>query len=85
VPPLGFAWALPFQPPLIPHFLFNRLTLGGIEAAATIGGAELDAMQSALTEKLRMPKAPQPAAEMAFDRPVMIAALFVVQDAPTPG
>jgi len=39
VPPLGFAWALPFQPPLIPHFLFNRLTLGGIEAAATIGGA----------------------------------------------
>ena len=62
-----------------------RTSSGGIEAAATIGGAEHDAMQSALTEKLRMPKAPQPAAEMAFDRPVMIAALFVVQDAPTPG
>ena len=33
---------LSLQPPLVPHFLFNCLALGSIEAAATISGAELD-------------------------------------------
>jgi hypothetical protein len=28
------------QPILIPHFLFDRLALGGVEAAATFGRAE---------------------------------------------
>jgi hypothetical protein len=37
--------------------LFDGLPLGVCQAAATIGGAELDAPQFTLTEKLTMPKA----------------------------
>ena len=74
MPPLGFAWALPFQPPLIPHFLFNRLTLGGIEAAATIGRTKFHTKQTTLTEKLVMRQAAQLAAVVALDHLLMIRA-----------
>jgi hypothetical protein len=36
------------QPPFVPHFLFDRVALGGVEAAATISRAERRAPQSAL-------------------------------------
>jgi len=72
------------RPPIIPHFLFDRLTLGGIEAAAAIGGAELDAAQSALANQLLMRQAAELAAVMALDRLLMIVALFAAHDAPTP-
>jgi hypothetical protein len=62
------------QPPLIPHFLLDRLALCGIEAAATISRAERCAPQSALTEKLTLRRAAQLAAVVALDRPPMILA-----------
>jgi len=40
------------QPPLIPHFLFNRLTLSSIEAATAIGGTKLAGTPSALLGEL---------------------------------
>jgi hypothetical protein len=40
--------------PLVPHFLFDRLALGGVEAAGAIGGAKFHTPQTALAIKLAM-------------------------------
>jgi hypothetical protein len=49
----------PSTAPLVPHFLFDRLTLGSIEAATTISGTELHTKQPVLTIQLTMRQAAQ--------------------------
>jgi hypothetical protein len=66
---------------LLPHFLFDRLALGSIEAAATIGRAERGAPQSALAKQLSMRQAAGLTTIVALYHLLMIPALFAAHDA----